>query len=185
MRINLLAKRYAQALFDLALEMKLQDKVEKDMQLTGEVLQEHRELRKLLKNPVVDDFKKVKLLDAVFGKYIQELTKKFFALIIKKDREMYLEPVCEAYIDIYRKYNNILPLELTTAFKADKATKDTIIDKVAKATKMDIELHEIIDEELIGGFVINYEDYQFDASIKTQLKELQNEFSKNLFIKKL
>ena len=98
---------------------------------------------------------------------------------------MYLEPVCEAYITIYRKYNNILPLELTMAFKADKATKNTIVEKVAKATKMDVELHEHIDEEIIGGFVINYEDYQFDASIKTQLKALQNEFSKNLFVKKL
>jgi F-type H+-transporting ATPase subunit delta len=185
MRVNLLAKRYAQALFDLALEMKIQDKVEKDMHLIGDVLEEHREFRKLLKNPVIDDFKKIKLLDAVFGESIQELTKKFFALIIKKDREMYLEPICEAYINIYRKYNNILPLELTTAFKADKKTKDTIVKKVADATKLNVELHEKVDEEIIGGFIINYEDYQFDASIKNQLKELQNEFSKNLFIKKL
>jgi F-type H+-transporting ATPase subunit delta len=185
MRVNLLAKRYAQALFDLALEMKIQDKIVKDMQLISEVLQEHRELRKLLKNPVVDDFKKVKLLDAVFGNHIQKLTEKFFALIIKKDREMYLEPVCEAYIDIYRKYNNILPLELITAFKADKKTKDTIVKKVADATKLNIELHETVNEDIVGGFIINYEDYQFDASIKTQLKELKNEFSKNLFIKKL
>jgi F-type H+-transporting ATPase subunit delta len=121
----------------------------------------------------------------VFGNHIQKLTEKFFALIIKKDREMYLEPVCEAYIDIYRKYNNILPLELITAFKADKKTKDTIVKKVADATKLNIELHETVNEDIVGGFIINYEDYQFDASIKTQLKELKNEFSKNLFIKKL
>ena len=185
MRVNLLAKRYAQALFDLALEMKLEGKIEKDMHLVEHVLQDHREFKKLLKNPVVDDHKKVKLLNAVFGGHIQELTQKFFVLIIKKDREMYLEPVCEAYIDIYQKYNNILPLELTTAFKADKKNRETIVDKVAKATKMKIELHESVDEDIIGGFIINYEDYQFDASIKRQLKELQSEFSKNLFIKKL
>ena len=185
MKVNLLAKRYAQALFDLALEMKLEGKVEKDMHLVGQVLQDHREFKKLLKNPVVDDHKKVKLLNAVFSGHIQELTQRFFVLIVKKDREMYLEPVCEAYIDIYRKYNNILPLEFTTAFKADKKTRDTIVEKVAKATKMEIELHEAVDKDIIGGFVINYEDYQFDASIKTQLKELQNEFSRNLFIKKL
>jgi len=185
MSVNLLAKRYAQALFDLALEMKIQDKVVKDMQLTGEVLRDHRELRTLMKNPVVDDYKKVKLLDAVFGDHIQKLTQKFFALIIKKDREMFLEPVCEAFIDIYQKYNNILPLELTMAFEADEATKNAIIEKVAKATKMDVELHEHIEKDIIGGFIINYEDYQFDASVKTQLKALQNEFSKNLFVKKL
>ncbi len=185
MRVNLLAKRYAQALFDLALEMKLESKVEKDMHLVGQVLQDNREFKKLLKNPVIDDFKKVKLLKAVFGGNIQELTQRFFVLIVKKDREMYLEPVCDAYIDIYRKYNNILPLELTTAFKPDKKTRDTIVEKVAKATKMEIELHESVDEDIIGGFVLNYEDYQFDASIKTQLKELQTEFSRNLFIKKL
>ena len=65
MRINLLAKRYAQAVFDLALEMKVEGKVEKDMHLVGQVLQDHREFKKLLKNPVVDDYKKVR--KAVLG----------------------------------------------------------------------------------------------------------------------
>jgi len=185
MRVNLLAKRYAQALFDLSLEMKIQDKVEKDMQLIGEVLHDHRELRKLLKNPVIDDFKKIKLLKAIFEEHIQKITTRFFALIINKNREMYIEPICEAYINIYKKYNNILTLDITTAFKADKAIKDALSKKVAKATNMNIEFHENIDENIIGGFLINYEDYQFDASIKTQLVELQREFSKNLFIKKL
>jgi len=185
MRVNLLTKRYAQALFDLALEMKIEGKVEKDMHLVGQVLQDNREFKKLLKNPVIDNYKKVKLLNAVFAGSIQKLTQRFFELIVKKGREMYLEPVCKAYIEIYQKYNNILPLELTTAFKTDKKTRDTIVKKVAKATKMEVELHETVDEDIIGGFVVNYEDYQFDASIKTQLKELQTEFSKNLFIKKL
>lgn len=185
MRVNLLAKRYAQALFDLSLEMKIQDKVEKDMQLIGEVLRDHRELRKLLKNPVVDNFKKVKLLNSIFEKSVQKITTKFFTLIVNKNRGMYIEPICEAYINIYKKYNNILTLEVTTPFKADKAIKDALSKKVAKATNMNIELQEKIDENLIGGFLLNYEDYQFDATIRTQLTELQREFSKNLFIKKL
>lgn len=180
MRVNLLAKRYAQALFNLALEQKIQDKVEADMQLIDQVLRENKELNRILSNPVITNEKKIKLLDAIFKKQVTKLTLEFFKLLTKKNRETYLDSICLAYLDIHRQYYKILPLTLVTAFKANKATKDTIVKKVADVTKKKIELEEVVDEEIVGGFVINYGDYQYDASIKTQLNKLQKQFSKNL-----
>ena len=67
MRIRLLAKRYAQALFDLAIELKVLEDVEKDMKLIKEVLAENRPLRKVLANPVIDFHKKDKAKKSLYS----------------------------------------------------------------------------------------------------------------------
>ncbi len=46
---------------------------------------------------------------------------------------------------------------------------------------MNIELTEKVDENVIGGFVINFQDYQYDASIINQLNKLKKGFSENLY----
>ncbi len=181
MRIKLLSTRYAQALFDLALELKVLDKVNSDLILVGEVFEESRELRVIIANPVIDAHKKVNILNKLFENNIQELTIKFLRLITNKGREQYIQYICEAFDSIYKEHKNILPVNLVTAQKADKKVTDDISQKLKDVTKMNIELTENVDEDLIGGFVVNFQDYQYDASIIKQLNKLKKGFSENLY----
>ncbi len=185
MRIQLLSKRYAQALFDLALENNILDKVEKDIILIDSVLQQSRELRIILANPVLDGYKKIKILNRLFEGKVQTLTIKFLQLITRKGREEYIVHICKAFIDIYKEHKNIMSVTLTTAYKADKKTIDAILTKLKKVTEKELEVTEKVDENLIGGFKLDFEDYQYDDSVKVQLKRLGKEFSDNLYISKL
>jgi F-type H+-transporting ATPase subunit delta len=180
MSVNLLAKRYARALFDLALEQKVQDKIAEDMKLIDEVLRENKELRRILSNPVIAGSKKVKVLEAIFKKHVNKLTLEFFKLLIKKNRESYLDSVSLAYLKIHRDYYHILPTTLVTAYKTTKATKEAVMKKVKEVTNKKIELHEVLDDSIIGGLIILYDDYQYDASIKTQLNKLHKQLSSSL-----
>lgn len=181
MRVKLLSKRYATALFDLAGEMKSIDKVDSDLRLVGKVFSENRELRVIVANPVIDAYKKIKILNEIFKDKIQELSMKFILLITKKGRERYIPFICDAYNEIYLEYKNILPVNLTTAQKADKKVIDDIGAKLRKATNMNIEMNEKIKEDIIGGFVVDFQDYQYDASILNQLNKLKKGFSENLY----
>lgn len=183
MRIQLLSKRYAQALFGLALENKVLKEVHQDLFMVGTVLNENRELRKVLANPVLDGYKKVRVLNKLFEGKVQTLTIKFLALITKKGREKYILFICKSFEEIYKEYKNIMEVQLTTAYKADAKLRDEMIKKLETFTKKHLQLSESIDEEIIGGFKLNFMDYQYDASIKTQLKRLGKEFSKNLYVK--
>ena len=185
MRIKLLANRYAQALFDLSIEMKVLEKVEKDMRLISKVLEENRPLRKVLANPVIDWHKKDKVITAIFSGNVTELTEKFFRLITRKGREAYILFICEAFDEIYKEYKNIMPIILTTAYEAENKVKDAILAKVQDVTKKTLEVEEKVDEELIGGFKLEFEDFQYDDSIKMQLKRLGNEFTDNLYVSKI
>ena len=184
MRVQLLSKRYAQALFGLAVEDSLLEEIQNDMHLVNTVLEENRILRKVLANPVIDAYKKVKVLNDLFEGKIQQLSLKFLLLITRKGRERYISPICKSFDEIYKEYKNIVSVQLTTAFKTDAALRKKIVDKLEAFTKKHLEVSEKIDEEIIGGFKLNFEDYQYDASIKTQLKRMGKEFSKNLYVKK-
>lgn len=181
MRIKLLSKRYAQALFDLAVEHNILEKVNADMLLVGKVFVENRELRVIIDNPVIDAYKKINILDKIFKKNVQELTIRFLRLITSKSREKYIPYICGAFDEIYKDYKNILSVDLTTAVEAEKKVVKEVIEKLKKATNMNIDLTEKVNDDIIGGFVINFQDYQYDASIINQLNKLKKSFSENLF----
>lgn len=182
MRITLLAKRYAQALFDLSLENNVLEKVAEDMTLVNKVVSESRELRLMLNNPVLDTLKKNNVLRKIFEGKVEDLSLRFILLITRKGREKYIPYISKAFDDIYKDYKNIVNVILTTTYKTDKEIKDRVLKLLTDITNKNIELDEVIDDDLIGGFVINFEDYQYDASVKTQLKRLRKEFSKNLYL---
>lgn len=181
MRVKLLSKRYAKALFDLAVELNILEKVNSDLRLIGKVFSENRELRVIIANPVIDAYKKINILNKLFEGNIQELTIKFLRLITTKGREKYIQYISEAFKEIYKEYKNILSVNLTTAQRAEKVITDDIINKLHEATSMNIELTEKVDEDIIGGFIINFQDYRYDASIINQLNKLKKEFSENLY----
>jgi len=185
MRVTLLAKRYAQAVFDLAVENNILEEVAQDMILVKSVLDESRVLRKLMANPVIDYPKKIKVLDRIFDKKIQKLTHKFLKLITRKGREMYITYISAAFDEIYKEYKNILPVKLTTAIAVDEKIKKEILDKLEQVTDMNLEVTEIVDKELIGGFKLNFEDYQYNNSVKKQLQRLAKVFSDNLYVSKI
>jgi len=185
MRIQLLSNRYAQALFDLSIENGILEKVQKDIVLIDKVLSENRELRVILNNAVLDGYKKIGILNKIFEGKIETLTLKFLQLITRKGREEYIVYICKAFISIYKKYKNIMPVTLTTASKLDDKVVKGILKKLNKFRDKEFELTEKIDKSLIGGFKLDFEDYQYDDTIRVQLKRLAKEFSDNLYVSKL
>lgn len=181
MRIKLLSKRYAQALFDLAVEHNILEKVNSDVMFIRNVFAENRELRVIIANPVIDAYKKIKILNRLFEKDIQELSIRFLRLITNKGREQYIAYICEAFDEIYKEYKNILSVNLTTAQKAEKTVTEDISKKLKEVINMNIELSEKVNEDIIGGFIVNFQDYKYDASIINQLNKLKKGFSENLF----
>lgn len=184
-KVQLLAKRYAQALFDLALETKTVDQIAGDMSLVRSVLEENRALRKVLDNPVLDASVKSRLVQAIFGekKLISDLSLRFLQLIVRKRREAQLLGICFSFENIYYDYKNLIRAEVITAFPLDDNNRKIMVERLKAFTQKDVELKETLDENLVGGFVMRVEDYQYDVSIASQMRRLRKTFGENLFVK--
>lgn len=181
-----LSTRYAKSLLDLAVEKGILEAINTDMRLIANTIAASRDLRMLLKSPIINASKKHDVLTAIFGSKLNTVTNTFIDLMVKKGREPYLAAVAEAFIAQYNKFNHITKVKLTTAAVADNATVTKIVDEVkAKLGLEKVELDVAVDPELIGGFVLQYEDKLFDASIARQLDVMRKEFSDESFVSKM
>lgn len=183
MRETRIANRYAKALFDLSVELDQLEPTKRDIELLHRVCAENREFVLMLKSPVIKESKKQAILRDIFEKSMEALTFKFLLVITRNKREDILSEIAEQFIKIYKGYRNILPTTLTSAIKLDEATRDHIVKLLVDRVKAQVELTEKVDEEIIGGFIVEFEDMQYDASVLRKIKNLKKEFDVNLYIK--
>ncbi|OQX79494.1 MAG: ATP synthase F1 subunit delta [Bacteroidetes bacterium 4484_276] len=183
MDFTIISQRYAKALFELALEMKILDRVNQDMLLVQSVTVENPEFKRLLASPIIPPGKKSQIIKGIFEKHLERLSFRFLQLVVKKEREAYLQNIAESFISMYKKFNNILPVKLTTAQPIDDEIRREMLILLKDATHKKIELEEKVEENLIGGFVLNLDDSQYDASLRKKISRLQKAFESNLYVK--
>ena len=185
MKNQKLASRYASALLGLADEHNLLEDVYQDMLHIEALVKESREFDAFLKSPIIKVNQKTKVLRLALKGQINDLTERFIELLIKNSREFYLQDVVNSFIQLYDLKKDIKTAYITTAqpLNAENLEKLKEITKLIKADS--VKIVQKIDEDLIGGFILNVDDYQIDASIESNLKELERDFAKNLYISEL
>jgi F-type H+-transporting ATPase subunit delta len=181
-----LATRYAKSLIDLAIEKGQLETIFADMQWLQAVCKGSRDFVVLLRSPVIKADKKEKIVEAVTGDNVGEITSAFIKLMIRKSRESYLPEVAAAFVKQYKANKNIYTIQLTTASALSGDLKDAIVKQIRATTAMQhIELEAGVNEELIGGFVLQAGDKLIDASIAYDLKNIAKQFENNDFIYKI
>jgi len=181
-----LATRYAKSLLDLAVEKGQLEQVFADMQVLQQICKGNRDFITLLRSPVIKSDIKRKIVEAVTTGKITQLTTAFNSLLIKKGRESNLPEIITAFISQYKEHKNIHTAKLTTAVAVSNPVRQAIIEQVKKASGFEnIELDEKVDEDIIGGFVLQVGDKLVDASIAYELKTIARQFDNNDFIYKI
>ncbi len=185
MKNQKLAKRYAYSLLTLAEEQNKLDVVYDNMKAIGELINESKELEVVLKSPVIKAYQKINIVRKVLEGKIDILTEKFVELLIKNSRETHLHEVVFAFVELYEHRNDIKTAFITTSkpLNEDNLARLQEITKLIKAETVNIV--QKVDPEILGGFKLNVDDYQIDASVQTKLKELERGFSRNTYISDL
>ena len=168
------AARYAKSLLDLGKEMGTLETVKQDMDLLGKTVAENRDLRLLLRNPIVKHDKKLAILTAIFQGKVSDLTMRFFTILTQKNRESALEGMGTEFQAQYNVMQGIQMAEVTSATPLTPASRAELEQLVTKQTGLtQVKLTEKVDPELIGGFVLRVGDQQIDDSVRTSLRKLR------------
>jgi len=166
--------RYARALFQSALDKKMLDKVYRDMVLISEVCT-IPEFKEVLESPIIVPSIKNRIINNTFGKNIEQITSSFLGLIVRNGRENYLPGITREFIRSTKEHKGITESVLTTAVKINDDLKQQISDIITGIFKTKVELSEVIDKNIIGGFILKVEDNYIDASVRYKLRKIEKE----------
>ena len=179
MDIGVISVRYARALLKSATDAKMEDAVYQEMQLLAKSYIEVPQLRQTIDNPMLAKEKKQMLLTtAAGGDAVSDLTKAFIALVLKEDRENMIQFMANSYVTLYRKQKNIIRGKLTTAARVSPAMEQKMRTMVEQKTQGTVEFETEVDPDIIGGFVLEYDTYRMDASVRAKLNSILNTLKK-------
>jgi len=167
--------RYAKSLFLLAREKKLVEEIKEDVDLILESLNEIPEILFFLEHPVIKTSRKKAVLIALLAEKVNEYTMIFLQLVVKNNRENHLKGMLRHYIDLYRQFKGIKIAEITTAIKLPYNERSEVIKAIEEQFKATIELKQKVNEDIIGGLIIEIDNKQLDLSVTHYLNCMQKE----------
>lgn len=165
------ATRFAKSLLELSVEQKCEDKVLKDMELLDQVCHDSKDFNALLKNPIISADKKVSVVDAIFKGKIEKISENFINLILRHNRELYMDEIAKSFITQYKEHKGIIDVEIISAIKLDKKTIDSVMSKVKAKYSGTFEIKETISQEVKGGFILKVGHEQIDMSIARKIND--------------
>ncbi len=179
MDLGVISVRYARALLKSALQLGIEDQVYGEAQTLASSYLQVTSLRSTIDNPMLGRDAKWNILKAAAGgDMISDLMKNFLHLVLKEGRESILQFMALSYITLYRKQKNIISGKLTTATSVSPDMEKRMRDMVEAKTQGTVEFVTEVDPDIIGGFILEYDTYKMDASVKTKLKTILSQLKK-------
>lgn len=167
------AKRYAKALFALALEENLLEKISADLDQITELGSQSAEFRTLLSNPLINEKDKLSALEEILSGKVEPITLSFLKLLADKKRIAFLPGITEEFRRMMLRHANQVEGELISAVALTPGQVSTIKSRIEEITGKVVLLTEKLDQTVLGGFIVKVEDWVLDNSIRYQLSKLR------------
>jgi F-type H+-transporting ATPase subunit delta len=173
-RTTEVGERYAQALFDLALETNKIDAVRADLKSLKAAWTESADLRRLATSPVISAEDQVKGLIAIATRAKFEITtRNFLGLLAQNGRARDLAAVIAGFEALYAKHAGIVAAEVVSTQALTAAQLKTITTALTTALGKNPEITTRVDPSILGGLKVKVGSKLFDASLKTKLDQMK------------
>ena len=164
---------YAQALMSVAQGNNLTEKIGEDVRSILSLLENSPELGEFLGNPLIEENDKKAVIRQIVGQDTNNYLVSFLMLLVDKRRIIFLEGICQKYIELLRKLNNIVLAEVSSATELNQNQLDSISAKIKAITNAaGVEVQTTIDPNLIGGVIIKVGSQVLDSSLRGQLRRI-------------
>jgi len=172
---QVIASRYAKALFQVVLEKKEDsERIDRELRDVSAVLEANPELDRALGSPAVVSSKRVAIVEQVFGKKkLSRTTMNLLGVMTAKERMPILPMVRTAYrrqVDEHEKVENA---EVVSSYALSKKEEKALIGRLSEITGKTVRAEFRTDPELVGGLIIKIGNLIYDSSVTTQLARLK------------
>ncbi len=176
MREQVIAKRYARALFAIGQEQGGEEPAKYGQELSGlsQVLQTAPQLLRIFRNPIIKVQDKKAILEKILEKVEAGNTvRQFCFFLADKGRLGNLPVIQEYYQTLLDLSQGIMRGELVTAIELTKARQDKLTKDLEEKFQQKLVLKYATDQNILGGVVLKVGDKVYDASLRAQLDKLK------------
>lgn len=174
------ARRYAQALYQDALQNKCVERVDEDVQMIQESIEGSPELNRFFLDPILTAGKKNKVVDALFEGKVHATTHALLKLMVSKGRENLFTQVASSYKEMRDEQQGIVEAEVKAALPLSAEDEKKIASGVEQLTGKKVRLKAIIDASILGGLIIRVGDTVYDGSVLHQLSTLRGRLEESV-----
>lgn len=165
------AKRYVQAIVEIARENQSFDAWERDLQKMGAMASDEQ-VAAFLQNPSIQYADKKKAVDIVLQE-AQPEARNLAHLLIERQRTGIIPEIVDAFTDAMLAEKGIVMADVTTAEPLTDELQEAVRDRIGQLVGKKVELRLHTDPEIIGGLVAKIGDEVIDGSVQARLRRLR------------
>ncbi len=172
MRSQAVAERYAEALYDLAVEQDCVDKIEADYERTLQDIEGMPDVFRFLTHPLVPRDRKMAFLEEAFpdiATYLHNL----FSLLVHNHREGYLDMIYKRFVALRTEKEGIVQVQVVTAHALSQEDRQRLSERLEKGLQQRVRLEESVDADLLGGVRIEVDGKVLDGTLRARLNNLK------------
>ena len=173
MDAGIISTRYARAIYQYAVERKEETSLYEEMKLLSGFFTSVPTLRKVLEDPTISSAEKIKVLITASGSKVTDTCKHVIQMVVENGRANFMQNIALVYGKMYKKEKGMIAVKLTTVDPATKEIKKELTNIIIQNEKDSVDFITKIDPAIIGGFILEVEDFRLDASVKNQLNQLK------------
>ncbi|HHT63317.1 MAG: ATP synthase F1 subunit delta [Bacillota bacterium] len=164
-----IARRYAQAIFDIAREKNAVEKFSEDLKSITRFIDDNEDMRKIIYGRLVPVEAKKEIIGKFVSPEIDPLVVNFIYLVLDKARENYLAGIVDTYDRLAAEEKKIVPAQVKSAIPLTKDQVAKLEERLSQITGRNIKTEIIVEPALIGGLTVRIGDIVYDGSIAKQL----------------
>lgn len=169
---KLVAKRYAEALFEASLDLDKLTEFNSEINFISDVFEENPELKVIFEHPKLSKAEKKDILNELFKEKVSVEILNLCYIMVDKGRSKNLKDVSEEYTKLANKKQGIVEATAKTAVKMTPEELENLQTTLSKKLDKKVILSNAIDNTVVGGVVVEVEGKIIDGSIKGKLNEI-------------
>lgn len=173
---ELIASRYASALFDAGKDLDKVSEFYEELKLLREVFKEEEKLIQILSHPKISKNEKKDLIKNIFQNQVSQELINFLYILIDKKREKNILEIIKVYEDLYYDYEGVLRVMATTASLMKEDSKNRLSKVLEEKLNKKILIKNKVEEDIIGGVKLEIEGKLIDGTIKGKLDAMAKLF---------
>lgn len=167
-----LAHRYAQALFELAVQQDL-NQIETELDELTDLIEENAEVAHLLYHPHISLTEKKAIMDKLFSGSLSDTVRRFLYLLIDKRRENLLLDIKREFKLLADQARNIVEARISSAAPLSKSQEERLHEKLVRFTGKNVRMVKEVRPELLGGVIVQIGDRVIDGTVAYKLSQIR------------